>query len=375
MSGDFPGRSESASESRVRLWDGNLYERAFLERTWPGLAAQAEGTDKLEETMPHSAWWVALRQIMVLSAMFAGLFAFAAGAIWLAGKVPPDPLILLGGAATLLLSIICLKSAAMGFAFHWRRPTVSLSEGKVEVRTGSRRISARLDDCEWYVGPIWHMNLLQKILLPKGKAVILALPRGPQYTPLVAVGFSDRTRATWKALLTVSGVPQRTLPEKQGGWGNLLAAVAVATLLLIIYGPAFYLVGRCVAAGVLLVINDPDIGAILQGVTTFFGTLTAWAYTLRLWPSPGVVTLPTRRPTEQPVSVERNATAVITLFLGALVAMVFSILTRFNVPSRWLGAVVSILWIWIVTRDLARRELAVDHELTWPADQPESQES
>lgn len=358
--------SSHLAEGMIRLWDGRLYSRDALARKYPALAAVAQECDTLRETVPYSAVAIGLRQAVLYSVGFYGLLVFGVGAFWLAGGIPNNAPSLLDGIALLAIPILVF-SALAGIAFHWNRYTVSVRDGEVQVSVRRQRISVLLTDCQWYIGSVQHTTCFRKLCLPNDQVVILAFSKESNETPLVAVGFSDKSRAIWETFLTTADVPRRTLPDKQASLWTLFVACLTGVVLLGLYGVVFYYLSSLVAAAVLFLTRNPDMAVILRGIVAFLGTLTAWVYTMRQWPSRGIVTTPTQRSASKQRSTARKLTLRITLLTGMIGSSILLGLPQRNITARLAGTIVWVLWVWIVTRDMVRRELALDHDLSRPA--------
>jgi hypothetical protein len=360
----YCGRALSG-EAPVRLWDGHDYCRPCVDGACPGLAEHAAQSDLLEETLPHSPLVVAGKLFALgggAGMAFFGTFLVLAG--WQdSGLVGGLQGLLL--AALLVLPMIGLCAGVSALRFAHRRPSVSVTNGHLEVRTGDVW-SARypLSECQWFFGDSKRMNLLEKVMPPGGPAMLIVLPReqGGMYDKLAAVGFSEASRRRWAAFLTLARLTRRTAWEKRLPlWRKAANVLAVAVLM-----PAAF--AGCCLFGVLLgqvvadLSGDAGLGHAVAVVCIFPGGFYVCFLIGLTWPWKPMKRVPSRRSLAHRKKVRRQGIAAFVLASAVFVALPLGLRPGFTPLSRVAGVTLSLLCGWLAGRDIGKRFASMEWE-------------
>jgi hypothetical protein len=209
--------SPLTTDERIHLWDGHDYCRTCVETKSPRLARYAAEPPVLEETMPHSPWRIVWQNFVFYWASAMALFGTIA---FFAGLENGG---IRGGLQGLLvvqlwiLPVIVTFSFGIAVSFSLSRPTFTVREGEITVRTGCHwSTTCRLTDAAWFRGRSMQTNFLGRYLLPGGPRVLIVLPRGDEREDRLApVGFSEFTRDVWTAFLTLADIPHQTALEQK----------------------------------------------------------------------------------------------------------------------------------------------------------------
>ena len=195
----------------IKLWDGKEYCVDCIQRESPALLEHAEAAETLAETISYP--------VVKLAVIWAFTFTVAWGSLWLI-----FPLIsIIGGKKDFVeslqawafitglgLPVIAVFAIAHACAYVLNRPTVSVAGGELTVRQRGKSETVTLSRCEWYVGRISQMNVLQNTAILRNPAIIIVLPHADgKDARNVAVGFTNETRQIWESFLTLSKSPHR----------------------------------------------------------------------------------------------------------------------------------------------------------------------
>jgi DNA-directed RNA polymerase subunit RPC12/RpoP len=354
-----------AGETPVRLWDGHDYCRACADGACPSLAEHAAQIDRLEETMPHSAWKVARRYFLLIGIPLLSLFGVP---LFFHGVAQGGIIQGLESVAVISLifgPIVLLFAAAAGFGFANRRPAVSVGNGQLEVRTGDVwSATYRLGDCEWLFGSISQMNLLGKAHpMIGGPAVVIALPReqGEMYDKLVAVGFCDETRRRWAAFLTLAGVARRTASEKRLPlWRKALNVLAAVVLVPGVFVGCI-VIARPIGDAMARLTGDTDLGLVVSvlcvvpwGIYACFRIGLAWPWTAKK-------RVPSRRSLAHQKKV-RLQFVVRFVGISALVTIGCAMRPGVSLAARLAAVILGPLSGWLAGRDLGKRWAGMEWE-------------
>jgi hypothetical protein len=93
----------------------------------------------------------------------------------------------------------------------WGRPTLRVSDGRVEIRRGKseRAVTCDLSACRWRVGKAKQDDVLPSSI--SGPAVLIEYPVQASFVRCgkVACGWTEDMRRIWTSFLTLAGIPQR----------------------------------------------------------------------------------------------------------------------------------------------------------------------
>lgn len=189
---------------QVRLWDGKLYPRARVEQAMAGLSDYANEHDTLTETAPPKLG----RMIAQTGLMCAGI-----------GSIPGVLFLLTGGSLVIAIVIslffAILLALIQGIAFVWTsqrsRSTITVNDGQVRARLGSKTQSWPLEYFQWYRGRARQDTMLKGSVYPDVRTLVLVTRLKVRWFPAmhykIACGFTPEMRSRWEAFLTLADVP------------------------------------------------------------------------------------------------------------------------------------------------------------------------
>lgn len=194
--------------NHIRLWDGQLYDRGRLAKSYPELVLYRKSHEVLvEEASTIAGWWDMTWRMTVLFCIFgnlsAGIVVFYAGlhSGWSTAFLN---LFL----AQIPIALFSLLIAAIGSARpRDLRGRIEVQPGQLTIRRGMTVNHFPLSDCEWHVGR------LEGLWAPR--VVLIACPQ-TEFAPEteIAVGFKDGARKMWCDFLTVAALPHRSFIER-----------------------------------------------------------------------------------------------------------------------------------------------------------------
>jgi hypothetical protein len=94
--------------------------------------------------------------------------------------------------------------------------------------------------------------------------------------------------------------------------------------------------------------------------------ITALVYSLLLWPSSSYAKVPKERSSEEQARMRKGLTLALAVVPVIVGVGTLCALPGLNVMSRVTGMALWVTWTWIVARDVARREVAANRNLTKP---------
>lgn len=198
------------SDQAVVLWDGNAYCRSCLDAANPSLATYAAAHGVLEETMPDRRG----RQVRLFTRVFVVFWCFFGSLIFFSQPAPR------GVSAAVQSALVSLLVCGLAFVLvtsshvqraKWGRPTLRVSNGKVEIRRGrsDQAVKCDLSACRWHVGKAKQDDVLPSSI--SGPAVLIEYPVQASFVRRrkAACGWTEEMRTIWTSFLTLAGVPQR----------------------------------------------------------------------------------------------------------------------------------------------------------------------
>lgn len=357
----------TCSAGFVRLWDGNTYCVQCIKAASPDLLDHVRNHDVLEETFRYPA--------LKLAGVWALFLAIGWSSIWLI-----FPLVtILGGKIDLLesirawalisgfgLPIILVFSLAHAGGYALHRPTVSVDAGEVTVTQRGKSETVPLSQCEWYLGKISDMDLLQNTVILKKPALIVVLPPAEgREAREVAVGVNDGTRAIWQAFLTLAKAPQRTAWQHKRRVPAFLKYAALFLAIPVGF-VAFLFIGRLVSKALSLVIADQDFCQLMGGLVLIYGCLSSALYGAIAGPWHATQAVPTKRTVNEQFKL-RLVTFIEFIVVNSVIAVPIVLDAKRSLASRVVGATLSYVWAASIGYDFGRRLSKYDREATKPA--------
>ena len=183
------------------MWDGERYCDQCIDQVDERLREWVKEQPELVEAVPFTATQMAFRTMAFACIPVLGFGILLVFASLCAGR--PDAAWSVFALTGLIgLPVILLWTVVTLIMFPIQRPSVSLSQGQLSVRTGRVRASAALSKCRWREGYAREMTAYPAAFLFPGPALILELPVKfiGQAGNRVAVGFTEETACKWRAI-------------------------------------------------------------------------------------------------------------------------------------------------------------------------------
>jgi hypothetical protein len=310
--------------------------------------------------MPHSPWRIGGKNFV----FFWGSAMAVFGTIFFFAGLEDDGI--RGGLQGLLvvqlwiLPIIVTVSLGTALSFSLSRPTVTVREGEITVRTGCHwSTTCRLTDVAWFRGRGMQMNFLGRYLLPGGPRVVIVLPRGDEREDrLAAVGFSEVTREVWTMFLTLADIPhQNALEQRRPLTATIANMLSVVVILVGSFVGMFY-VGRLAGWIAFHLIQNADVARIIRAVCVFPGFFFALIYGVILWPWAGSKRIPTKRSPKAQADMRFELTVRLGAICGFLSVIPFLLVGQIAPATRLIAMFFAGTLSLALAYDCARRAAA-----------------
>ena len=168
--------------------------------------------------------------------------------------------------------MVLVYAAADAMRYRSTRPTVAVSNGTFSLRLGDESYrECPLLACRWFLGSMSQMDVVRKVPMPSGPAILIVVPPTAEEPreEYVAVGYSDQTRAIWKSFLELAGVERRAEWESEWSWKRIVFNVLAGILVLPLAVAGCWGVGWVLRWVAAIMTGSDDFGQLLYALSVF----------------------------------------------------------------------------------------------------------